>query len=98
MLETRKIWRVVAACAAIALAAPAHAIADTRNEVRAVTFDEDAATGVTRVHVRGAQTPTFTVYKLERPSRVVIDLPQAQLADTLRGHEGATTLSSNTWA
>src|SRR5262249_46229195 len=49
--------------------------AETANEVRAVTFDEDG--GVTRVHVRGAQTPTFTVYKLERPSRVVIDLPQA---------------------
>nr|HEX4316348.1 type IV pilus secretin PilQ [Kofleriaceae bacterium] len=63
-----------------------------------MTFDEDATTGVTRVHVRGAQTPTFTVYKLERPSRVVIDLPQAQLGDALKGHENATTLSSNTWA
>jgi type IV pilus assembly protein PilQ len=98
MLETRKIWTVVTACAAFALATSGPALADPRNEVRAVTYDEDVATGTTRVHVRGAQTPTFTVYKLERPSRVVIDLPQAQLADALRGHEGATTLSSNTWA
>src|SRR5947208_15596932 len=96
MLLTRsKIWIAAAFIALTALFAPT-ARADGKNEVRAVTFDEDA--GVTRIHVRGAQTPTFTVYKLERPSRVVIDLPQAKLGEALRGHEGATTLSSNTWA
>src|SRR5690606_10704864 len=47
---------------------------------------------------RGAQTPTFTVYKLERPSRVVIDLPHARLADSLRGHESAAVFTPNTWA
>src|ERR1700733_662236 len=93
MLEMRKIWTAVVACTTLAAITPARAHADARNEVRAVTYDEDAATGTTRVHVRGAQIPTFTVYKLERPSRVVIDLPQAELADALRGHENATTVS-----
>ncbi len=80
-----------------AVAISAHpAFADGKNEIRAVTFDEDG--GTTRVHVRGAQTPTFTVYKLERPSRVVIDVPQARLAETLRGHEGASVFTPSTWA
>ena len=70
--------------------------AEANNEVRAVTFTEDA--GTTLVHVRGEQTPTFTVYKLERPSRVVIDLPQARLSESLRGHESASVLTPNTWA
>ncbi|MBL9014402.1 MAG: type IV pilus secretin PilQ [Myxococcales bacterium] len=48
--------------------------------------------------MRGATTPTFTVYKLERPSRVVIDVPQARLADALRGHEGASVFTPSTWA
>src|SRR5262245_52230633 len=88
--------------AAIAVAAIASyanvpsARADGKNEIRAVTFDEDA--GTTRIHIRSAQTPTFTVYKLERPTRVVIDVPQARLADALRGHEGAMTLTASTWA
>ena len=51
----------IATVVVIAAAAVAHA--DSKNEVRAVTFDEDA--GVTRVHVRGAEVPTFTAYKLE---------------------------------
>jgi type IV pilus assembly protein PilQ len=67
-----------------------------KNEIRAVTFDDDGAT--TRVNVRGATTPTFTVYKLERPSRVVIDVPQARLGEALRGHEGAATFTPSTWA
>ena len=70
--------------------------AEANNEVRAVTFTEDA--GTTLVHVRGEQTPTFTVYKLERPSRVVIDMPQARLSEALKGHESASVLTPNTWA
>jgi len=89
-----RIW--IAAVAVAAAFAPSPARADSKNEIRAVTFDEDA--GTTRVHVRGAQTPTFTVYKLERPSRVVIDVPQARLGDALRGHESASLLAANTWA
>ncbi|MBC7974746.1 MAG: AMIN domain-containing protein, partial [Myxococcales bacterium] len=89
-----RIW-IVAVVVAVAFA-PGSARADSKNEIRAVTFDEDG--GTTRIHVRGAQTPTFTVYKLERPSRVVIDVPQARLSEALRGHESAQLLSTNTWA
>ena len=86
----------IVAIVATAVVAPSLARADSKNEIRAVTFDDD--NGTTRVHVRGAQTPTFTVYKLERPSRVVIDVPQARLAEALKGHEGAAVLAANTWA
>src|SRR4051794_37328219 len=89
-----RIW--IAAVAVAAVCAPSPARADSKNEIRAVTFEDD--NGTTRVHVRGAQTPTFTVYKLERPSRVVIDVPQAQLAEPLRGHDTASVLAANTWA
>ena len=94
MLMTPKNW--IAAFVVVAALGSPPARADGKNEIRAVTFDEDA--GTTRVHVRGAQTPTFTVYKLERPSRVVIDVPQARLAEALRGHEGATVFTPSTWA
>ncbi|HUJ58508.1 MAG TPA: type IV pilus secretin PilQ [Kofleriaceae bacterium] len=89
-----RIW--IAAAVAVVLGASSAVRADARNEVRAVTYDEDA--GMTRVHVRGATTPTFTVYKLDKPSRVVIDLPGAQLAEALRGHDSAATFTAGTWA
>lgn len=89
-----RFW--IAAVIVAAAIAPSPVRAGSKNEIRAVTFEDDA--GTTRVRVRGAQTPTFTVYKLERPSRVVIDVPQARLAEPLRGHEGAAVLAANTWA
>lgn len=98
MLLTRPntmIATIAVFAGALLVAGPA--FADEKNEIRAVTFDDDSA-GTTRVHVRGASTPTFTVYKLERPSRVVLDVPQARLADGLRGHEGASVFTPSTWA
>ncbi len=95
MSMTARNW--IAAFAVVAAMSSSPLVhADARNEVRAVSFDEDG--GITRVHVRGAQTPTFTVYKLERPSRVVVDLPQSRLAESLRGQESATVLTPSTWA
>jgi len=88
-------WIVTVAVASVAVAV-SPAAADDKNEIRAVSFADRGDT--TLVRVRGAQTPTFTVYKLERPSRVVIDLPQARLAETLRGHEGAAVYTPSTWA
>ncbi len=93
MIMNPKAW---IATAAVLVATSTASRADTKNEVRAVSFTEDG--GITRVHVRGAQTPTFTVYKLERPSRVVIDLPKARLAEAMRGHESGAVFSPNTWA
>src|ERR1041385_229107 len=87
---------IAAIAVAAAVVVPTTVRADGKNEIRAVTFEDDG--GTTRVHVQGAQTPTFTVYKLEKPSRVVVDVPQAQLGDALRGHESAAQLAANTWA
>lgn len=95
MIMTPRTW-IAAAVVALATAHLPQAHAEGRNEVRAVTFDESE--GITRVHVRGEQTPTFTVYKLERPTRVVIDMPQARLADILRGHESSAAFTPTTWA
>lgn len=95
MIRNPKTWIAAAVLAVTTVSSPL-AFADGKNEVRAVTFDDSA--GVTRVHVRGAQTPTFTVYKLERPTRVVIDMPQAQLAEALRGHESSAAFTPSTWA
>ena len=93
-MNPRTLIAAIVIVASTTLAPIAHA--DGKNEIRAVTFDESA--GTTSVHVRGADAPTFTVYKLERPTRVVIDMPQARLADAVRGHESSATFSPNTWA
>ncbi len=93
-MNPRTLIAAIVVVASTTLAPIAHA--DGKNEIRAVTFDESG--GTTSVHVRGADAPTFTVYKLERPTRVVIDMPQARLADAVRGHESAATFSPNTWA
>src|SRR5476649_1585822 len=87
-----KIWLIVG----LVVAGGGSARADHKNEIRAVTFDDDG--GVTRVHVRGLQKPTFTAYKLERPTRVVIDVPQTRLGEALAGHDTTAAFSPNTWA
>jgi type IV pilus assembly protein PilQ len=94
MIRTRTCIAAVALAAAAVGGAPA--LADGKNEIRAVAFDEDG--GTTRIRVRGAQTPTFTVYKLERPARVVVDVPQARLADALRRNADALVAAARTWA
>ena len=94
MFRTTQWIAAIAVVAATTIASSAHA--DDKNEIRTVTYDEDA--GTTRIHLHGAQTPTFTVYKLERPTRVVIDVPRATLAEALKGHEGSSVMTANTWA
>lgn len=80
--------------AAVALARPARA--ESHNQIRAITLAEDGAT--TKVRIAGSEVATFTVYKLERPSRVVLDVARAELADEMRGHEAGVSLAANTWA
>src|SRR5439155_16331679 len=70
--------------------------AEERTEVRGVTFDESG--GTTRVHVRATRSPMFSVYKLERPARIVIDMPRARVAEALLGHDTTAAFSPNTWA
>ena len=96
IMSPRSLIAAVVVVASTTIAPIAHA--DGKNEIRAVTFDEAGGAGVTSVHVRGADAPTFTVYKLERPTRVVIDMPGSRLSDVMRGHESAALFTPNTWA
>jgi len=50
------------------------------------------AEGRTTVILHGSQTPTFTVYKLERPQRLVVDLANT----TLQGYDDP--IEAETWA
>jgi type IV pilus assembly protein PilQ len=55
--------------------------------------------GTMRIRIRGTQDPTFTVYKLDYPARVVVDIAGAVLDQKLTGEaESKATWSVNTWA
>ena len=82
------------AVVAIATAVPAHA--EPRTEIRGLSFTETADT--TRIAIRASRTPTFTVYKLERPTRIVLDLPAARLHESLATQDSATAFAASTWA
>lgn len=93
--STRTVWVAsLVVLAAVAISRPVWA--ESRNQIRAITFSEDS--GTTKVRIAGSEVATFTVYKLERPSRVVLDVARAELSDELRGHEAGVSLAANTWA
>lgn len=93
--STRTVWVAsLVVLAAVAVSRPVWA--ESRNQIRAITFSEDS--GTTKVRIAGSEVATFTVYKLERPSRVVLDVARAELSDELRGHEAGVSLAANTWA
>ncbi len=52
----------------------------------------------TTLRIAGNTTPTFTVYKLQNPSRVVVDIVGAQLDPTLRRRDEKAVWSINSWA
>src|SRR5262245_44248572 len=62
----------------------------TLNGISRLVVHEDGAT--TTVAIRGSTTPTFTVYKLERPERVVVDVANARLAGEVE------PMAVNSWA
>ena len=68
-MRTAIVVAIVVACAGAARA-------DDRIEVRGVTFEESG--GTTRVHVHATKALQFSVYKLERPTRIVVDMPRAR--------------------
>src|SRR5262245_34834206 len=55
--------------------------------------DEGASTTVT---LRGTRTPTFTVYKLEKPERLVVDVANASVGAGVSGLDGP--VETQTWA
>ena len=73
------------------------ASAAPKNEIAAV--DHTDAGAVTQIRIRGTQAGKFSVYKLERPSRVVIDVAQADLSTAVTGaHESIATFATNSWS
>src|SRR5215468_10156638 len=84
---------------AVVLAAAVLQVPAARADVTWIrALDVTQRAEVTRIQVRSSRSPAFTVYKLERPSRVVLDLPRAQLAEALTGHETAAVMTPATWA
>ena len=95
MLDRTLRTSIIALCA-VAVLGVAPAWAGARNQVGAVAIDSDR--DVTTIRVRGSETPTFTVYKLERPTRVVVDLASAELGAAVGGDDAAVTYSVGAWA
>ncbi|WP_428261910.1 type IV pilus secretin PilQ [Haliangium sp.] len=77
--------------------------AERHRASRIVAVDHGAApagvAGTMQVRVRGTREPTFTVYKLDYPSRVVVDIAGAVLDRKLTGDdEHKATWSANGWS
>ena len=62
----------------------------TFNTVSKIAFQE--TDGITTVVIQGSVTPTFTVYKLERPRRLIVDLANTKV----KGYEDP--VEAETWA
>jgi type IV pilus assembly protein PilQ len=52
----------------------------------------------TTLRIQGSSTPTFTVYKLENPSRVVVDVVGTTLNSKLIRNESKVVWDINSWA
>ncbi|HEY6036420.1 MAG TPA: AMIN domain-containing protein, partial [Kofleriaceae bacterium] len=89
-LVSAVVWVGIVVLAHVAVAGP------EVTRIQAVEVTQQAE--VTRVRVHAAKPLEFTVYKLDRPSRVVLDLPRARLADALTGHDSAMVLTPSTWS
>src|SRR5215470_10679931 len=90
MVARPPVRALVAVVCVIAGAARAGA-APGVNAIQKLDTREDG--GTTVVTIVGTTTPTFTVYKLERPERVVVDVANARLGGDADGPRGV-----NTWA
>src|SRR5512142_3036433 len=81
--------RVLVVAALVGLA-PARADTLALNGISRLTVREEGAT--TTVAIRRSATPTFTVYKLERPERVVVDVANVRLVPDVE------PMAVNSWA
>lgn len=88
--------------AALLLALVVSARADqARSRIHAVehTPGTGGVAGTMRIRIRGTHEPTFTVYKLDYPARVVVDIAGAVLDQKLTGDaESKATWPLNGWA
>ena len=62
----------------VSLFAAANAYATPINTIENLRVEE--TTSHTEIYVEGTQTPTFTVFKLEDPIRLFIDMPNTDLS------------------
>jgi type IV pilus assembly protein PilQ len=84
----------------LALAVPARAD-QARSRIHAVEHapGKGGVPGTMRIRIRGTNEPTFTVYKLDYPARVVVDIAGAELDQKLTGDaESKATWPLNGWA
>ncbi|RMH43041.1 MAG: type IV pilus secretin PilQ [Deltaproteobacteria bacterium] len=93
--SARRRLRFAAILAALLVPAATAAASPARNRVVSVEAGEHA--GKTTIAIRGTATPTFTVYKLGSPNRVVIDIANAELAADVGAQDGIATYDVNTW-
>ncbi|GAB4512118.1 MAG: hypothetical protein Tsb0020_30070 [Haliangiales bacterium] len=86
---------MVSAASAYAGGARAGRVVGVEHEV----VSGGAVPGTLQVRIRGTQEPTFTVYKLDYPARVVVDMAGAVLDRGLTGEDARkATWSVNEWA
>ncbi|MEO8554348.1 MAG: AMIN domain-containing protein, partial [Kofleriaceae bacterium] len=76
----------------------AHVAAAGPEATRIQAVDVTQQAEVTRIRVHAAKPLEFTVYKLDRPTRVVLDLPRARLVEALTGRGSAMVMTPSTWA
>ncbi|WP_152629427.1 type IV pilus secretin family protein [Haliangium ochraceum] len=71
-----------------------------KSRIRAVDHREaGAVAGTMQIRIRGTQEPTFTVYKLDYPARVVVDITGAELDRKLTGEsDHKASWPVNGWA
>ncbi len=74
----RKRLTVLFAFLALALAAPAFG-APPRNQLQSITVTEDPA--ATLVRITGSETPTFNVFRLSEPPRLLIDIAAGDIGE-----------------
>src|SRR5262245_35135197 len=86
----RLFMRLPLLVAAACLAAPMVARAEVNVVTQVTTRSEGGKTIVT---VRGSATPSFTAYRLERPSRLVVDIAGGRFKEASDG-----PMDVDTWA
>lgn len=68
----------------------------TKGEI--LDLESSSSKATTTLRIQGSSTPTFTVYKLENPSRVVVDVVGTTLSSKLLRNESKVVWDVNSWA
>ncbi len=77
----------------------ADAKADANKADRTIVgLSSKAESAQTTLRIKGSATPTFTVYKLENPDRIVVDIVGSSLSSKLRKDGDKAVWSVNSWA